>query len=190
MKDVQLHLRADCHKVLRQDDAYLKEELVAGDLLDELAWVGSVELDPQVEGDGADPLDLLRHSLRRVQPMLQNIQRSDAGCGSLCDKDEGSDWKGRRADAIPSLCVRPSMPASGYYVRPRIDLWRCLLPISIVNEGSRARGVVGPPQGLGRCTRRGQGQEAGRHDLSADISSDNTGDCRRKEVLVKVGRNK
>ena len=85
----------------------MKEELVAGDLLNELAWVGSVELDPQVEGDGTDPLDLLRHSLRRVQPMLQNIQRSDAGCGSFCDKDEGSDWKGRRADAIPSLCVRP-----------------------------------------------------------------------------------
>ena len=84
---------------------YLKEKLVAGDLLDELAWVGSVELDPQVEGDGADPLDLLRHSLCRIQPMLQNIQRSDAG--SLCDKDEGSDWKGRRAGAIPLLCVRP-----------------------------------------------------------------------------------
>ena len=84
-------------------DTYLKEELVAGDLLDELAWVGSVELDPQVEGDGADPLDLLRHSLRRVQPMLQKKQRSDVGCGSLCDKDEGRKWKGRPA----SLCVRP-----------------------------------------------------------------------------------
>ena len=127
---------------------YLQEELVAGDLLDELARVCGVELDPQVEGDGADPLDLLRHSLRRVQPMLQNIQRSDAGCGSFCDKDEGSDWKGRHADAIPLLCVRPSMPASGYYVRPRIDLWRCLLPISIVNEGSGAMvgSGGGPPR--------------------------------------------
>ena len=82
------------------------------------------------------------------------------------------------------------MLASGYYVRPRIDLWRCLLPISIVNEGSRARGVVGPLQGPGRCTRRGQGQETGRHDLSTDLSSDNTGDCHRKEVLVQVGTNK
>ena len=49
----------------------MKEELVAGDLLDELAWVSSVELDPQVEGDGTHPFDLLRHSLRRIKPMLQ-----------------------------------------------------------------------------------------------------------------------
>ena len=140
---------------------YLQEELVAGDLLDELARVCGVELDPQVEGDGADPLDLLRHSLRRVQPMLQNIQRSDAGCGSFCDKDEGSDWKGRHADAIPLLCVRPSMPASGYYVRPRIDLWRCLLPISIVNEGSGARvgSGGGPPR---RAWADAQGGDRGR----------------------------
>ena len=50
--------------------------------------------------------------------------------------------------------------------------------------------MVGPPQGPGRCTRRGQGQETGRHDLSTDLSSDNTGDCHRKEVLVQVGTNK
>ena len=88
------------------------------------------------------------------------------------------------------LAVCPSlMLASGYYVRPRIDLWRCLLPISIVNEGSRARGVVRPPQGLDGCTRRGQGQETGRHDLSADLSSDNTSDCHRKEVSVQVRTN-
>ena len=108
LQDVQLHLHRREGHIRRWSamDTYLQEELVAGDLLDELAWIGGVELDPQVEGDGADPLDLLRHSLRRVQPMLQNIQRSDAG--SLCDKDEGSDWKGRHsADAIPSLCVRP-----------------------------------------------------------------------------------
>ena len=49
----------------------MKEELVAGDLLDELTWIGGIELDPQVEGDGTDPFDLLRHSLRRVEPMLQ-----------------------------------------------------------------------------------------------------------------------
>ena len=61
----------------------------------------------------------------------------------------------------------------------------------------RERGVRGegrewwpPPQGLGRCTRRGQGKETGRHDLSADLSSDNTGDCHRKEVLVQVVTNK
>ena len=82
-------------------------------------------------------------------------------------------------------CV--SVPDAGIRLlcAPRIDLWRCLLPISIVKEGSRARGVVGPPRGLGGCTRRGQ--ETGRHDLSADLSSDNTGDCHRKEVLVQVG---
>ena len=74
MKDVQLHLRADCHKVLRQDDAYLKEELVAGDLLDELARVRGVELDAQVESDRAHPLDLLGHALCRVQPMLQTFK--------------------------------------------------------------------------------------------------------------------
>ena len=40
-------------------------------------------------------------------------------------------------------------PASGYYVAG-IKLWRCLPAISIVNEGSRARGPLG---GSGRCTR-------------------------------------
>ena len=39
--------------------------------------------------------------------------------------------------------------ASGYYVAG-IKLWRCLPAISIVNEGSRARGPLG---GSGRCTR-------------------------------------
>ena len=90
LKDVQLHLRAECHKVLRQDDAYLKEELVAGDLLDELARVRGVELDAQVESDRAHPLDLLGHPLRRVQPMLQTY-KGQMLCGSFCDRDEGSD---------------------------------------------------------------------------------------------------
>ena len=103
-------------------DTYLKEELVAGDLLDEFAWIGSIELDPEVEGDGAHPLDLLRHSLRRVQPMLQNIQRSDAGCGSFCMiRMKEVTGKGGMpiADRLPSLCVCAGImllcsPASAY----------------------------------------------------------------------------
>ena len=43
---------------------------VPGDLLGELAGVGRVELDPEVEGDGGDALDLLRHALPGLQPVL------------------------------------------------------------------------------------------------------------------------
>ena len=43
---------------------------VPGDLLGELAGVGRVELDPEVEGDGGDALDLLRHTLPGLQPVL------------------------------------------------------------------------------------------------------------------------
>ena len=44
---------------------------VPGDLLGELAGVGRVELDPEVEGDGGDGLDLLRHALPGLQPVLK-----------------------------------------------------------------------------------------------------------------------
>ena len=43
---------------------------VPSDLLGELAGVGRVELDPEVEGDGGDALDLLRHALPGLQPVL------------------------------------------------------------------------------------------------------------------------
>ena len=49
---------------------YLQKELVSCDLLDQLAGVGCVELDPQVEGDRGDALDLLGDSLGGVQPVL------------------------------------------------------------------------------------------------------------------------
>ena len=42
---------------------------VPSDLLGELAGVGRVELDPEVEGDGGDALDLLRHALPGLQPV-------------------------------------------------------------------------------------------------------------------------
>lgn len=129
-------------------DTYLKEELVAGDLLDELAWVGSVELDPQVEGDGADPLDLLRHSLRRVQPMLQKKQRSDAGCGSLCDKDEGSGKGG--CVSVPDAGIRLlCAPAHRLMEMFAADFHR---ERGVTGEGSGAT-----PAGPGRMHKAGTG---------------------------------
>ena len=50
---------------------------------------------------------------------------------------------------------------------------------------------MAPPAGPGPMHKAGTGAaETGRHDLSADLSSDNTGDCHRKEVLVQVVTNK
>ena len=57
-------------------------------------------------------------------------------------------------------------------------------------RGVTGEGSGGTPAGPGPMHKAGTGAETGRHDLSADLSSDNTGDCHRKEVLVKVGRNK
>ena len=57
----------------------------------------------------------------------------------------------------------------------------------------RERGVTGEgsgatPAGPGPMHKAGTGWAGdGRHDLSTDLSSDNTGDCHRKEVLVQVG---
>ena len=59
----------------------------------------------------------------------------------------------------------------------------------------RERGVMGErsggtPAGPGPMHKAGTGAGDGRHDLSADLSSDNTGDCHRKEVLLQVGTSK
>ena len=49
----------------------MKEELVAGDLLSQLAGVGRVELDPEVEGHVMSQVapDLPADALGRVQPV-------------------------------------------------------------------------------------------------------------------------
>ena len=158
-------------------DTYLKEELVAGDLLDEFAWVGSIELDPEVEGDGAHPLDLLRHSLRRVQPMLQNIQRSDAGCGSFCmiRMKEVTGTGGMPIASLP--CV--SVLASCYYVR----LHRLMEMFAA--DFHREGGVTGSgtPGGPRPMHKAGTGAgDAEARAPAADLNSDNMGDCHHGEV--------
>ena len=70
----QLHcqLLGDRQPPLQDVELDLQEELVAGDLLDEAAGVGGIELDPEVQGHGADVADLLGDPLHRVEPVLKN----------------------------------------------------------------------------------------------------------------------
>lgn len=48
---------------------HLQEELVPGYLLHQLAWVGRVELDAEVEGEGRRAFQLLHDLLRGVEPV-------------------------------------------------------------------------------------------------------------------------